>query len=103
MNLTPAHKSMLDSYLRNLLAQVIGAIAIVGNGMNPIEFTASQWAQVSNVLWASLIPVVLRYVNKKDPAFGRIAEPILIEAKKKTAKAIVKKAAKKVPVKKSAK
>lgn len=90
---------MIESYARNLLGQLIAAIAIVGQGASPATFTGSQWADVSNALWASLIPVVLRYVNKKDPAFGRIAEPLLNEAKKATTKAIVKKA----PVKKTAK
>ena len=89
---------MLESYARNLLGQVIAAIAIVGHGASPFAFTASQWAEVSNALWASLIPVLLRYVNKKDPAFGLVAESILNDAKKATAKAIVDKA----PTKKKA-
>ena len=86
---------MLESYARNLLGQVVAAIAIVGQGASPMTFTASQWADVSNALWASLIPVLLRYINKKDPAFGRIAEPLLNDAKKATANAIKKAPAKK--------
>lgn len=97
--MSPQIKNMIESYGRNLLGQVIAAIAIVGGGASPATFTGSQWADVSNALWASLIPVVIRYANKKDPAFGRIAEPLLNEAKKATAKAIIKK----TPVKKTAK
>jgi hypothetical protein len=85
-----ATKSMIESYLRNLIGMVVSAIAIVGNGASPINFTASQWADVSNALWASLIPVALRYINKKDPAFGIVAAPILEDAKKKTASTIKK-------------
>ena len=93
-------KAMIDSYVRNLIGAAVSAIAIVGHGASPLTFTASQWADVSNALWASLIPVVLRYINKKDPAFGKVAAPLLEEAKTSTAKAI-KKTAKKAPAKKT--
>lgn len=89
--MTPAIKAMIGSYLRNALATAISIIVIVGNGASPFSFTASQWADVSNALWAALIPVVLRYLNTKDPAFGLIAKPILEDAKKQTAKKIIKK------------
>lgn len=100
--MTPEMKNMIESYGRNLLGQLVTAIAIVGQGASPTSFTASQWADVSNVLWGALIPVVLRYINKKDPAFGKVAAPLLEEAKKATASSI-KKTAKKVPAKKTAK
>lgn len=100
--MTPSMKNMIESYGRNLIGQLVTAIAIVGGGASPASFTGSQWAEVSNVLWGALIPVLLRYINKKDPAFGRIAAPLLEDAKKATAKAIVKKTAKKAPAKKKA-
>lgn len=100
--MNPKFQAMLESYLRNLAGQVIGAIAIVGHGASPTTFTASQWINVSNALWASLIPVVVRYLNKKDPAFGLIAGSVLKEGQKATATAI-KKTAKKAPAKKSTK
>lgn len=100
--MTPEMKNMIESYGRNLLGQLITAIAIVGQGASPVSFSASQWADVSNVLWGALIPVALRYINKKDPAFGKIAAPLLEEAKKASATAI-KKSAKKVPAKKISK
>lgn len=99
--MNPKFQSMLDSYIRNLAGQVAAAIVIVGQGASPASFTGSQWADVSNVLWTTLIPVALRYINKKDPAFGLIAAPLLEDAKKATAKAIVKKTAKKAPAKKT--
>jgi hypothetical protein len=100
--MNPKYKAMLDSYLRNLAGQLIGAIVIVGNGASPTTFTGSQWADVANVLWASLIPVVVRYVNKKDPAFGLVAESILKEGQKATTNAL-KKTSKKAPAKKTSK
>lgn len=89
--MNPQLKSMFDSYARNLIGQVVAAIVLVGQGTSPTTFTGSQWADVSNVLWTTLIPVALRYVNKKDPAFGLIAESILNTVKNETAKVIKKK------------
>jgi len=100
--MNPKIKSMLDSYARNLAGQIAAAIVLVGQGASPASFTASQWADVSNVLWTTLIPVALRYINKKDSSFGLIAKPLLEGAKKETAKAI-KKTAKKAPAKKTSK
>ena len=87
--MNPKYKSMLDSYARNLAGQVAAAIILVGQGASPASFTASQWADVSNVLWTTLIPVALRYINKKDPSFGLVAKPLFEGAKKETAKAFV--------------
>lgn len=84
------YKKMLISYANSAFAQFILAVALVGNGVSPISFTSDQWADVANVLWTALIPVLVRYLNKKDPAFGRIAEPILKDVKKKTVKKIRK-------------
>ena len=75
--MNPKMKSMFDSYIRNLVGQIAAAIVLVGQGASPTTFTASQWADVSNVLWTTLIPVALRYINKKDPAFGLIAACLL--------------------------
>ena len=97
------NKAVLESYLRNLLGQVIGAIMIVmqTSGLTtPTDFGTSEWLLVANALWASLIPVLLRWVNKKDPAFGAVAEAAAKEVTKKisTAAASAKKAPAKKPV-----
>jgi hypothetical protein len=101
------NKALIDSYLRNLFGQVVGAILIVSqtSGIaNPVEFTNGEWLLVANALWASLIPVILRWVNKTDPAFGVVAEVVVKEVSKKlsTAAASAKKkpAAKKAVAKK---
>ena len=87
-------KAMVESYGRHLLGAIITAVVIVGNGSSPISFTLDQWADVANAIWAATIPVALRYINKKDPAFGRIAEAVANDAQKALDKKIrAKKAA----------
>jgi hypothetical protein len=95
------NKSALESYVRNLLGQVIAAVMVVmqAKGLaTPLDFGSGEWLLVANALWGSLIPVALRWVNKKDPAFGRIATLVAAEATKK-----LDTAAKKAPAKKAAK
>lgn len=80
------NKAVIESYVRNLLGQVIGAVMIVmqtSNLATPLEFGQGEWLLVANALWASLVPVALRWVNKKDPAFGRVAASLAAEATKK--------------------
>lgn len=71
------NKAMIESYLRNLLGSVLGAITIVmgSTGIaSPLEFGGAEWLLVANALWASAVPTLLRWVNKKDPAFGLVAK-----------------------------
>ena len=94
------NKAMLESYARNLLGQIIGGVVVVSSTTgigSPLDFGQSEWLLVANALWASLIPVALRWVNKKDPAFGRVAEAAAKEVSKKleTAAKAPKKTAKK--------
>lgn len=70
------NKAMIESYARNLAGQVVGAIVIVTqtSGIaSPLEFGSAEWLLVANALWASIVPTALRWLNKKDPAFGRVA------------------------------
>ena len=92
------NKAAFESYARNLLGQIIGAVMIVSqtSGLgSPLDFGSGEWLLVANALWASLIPTALRWVNKKDPAFGKVAEVVAKEAGKK-----LDAAAKKAPAKK---
>lgn len=96
------NKLAIESYLRNLLGQVIGAIIIVtemSGTASPFDFTGSEWLLVANVLWSSAIPTVIRYLNAKDPAFGRVAEVAAAEVGKKLSTAAA--SAKKPAVKKT--
>lgn len=84
------NKTAIESYVRNLLGQVIGAVMIVSqtSGVaSPLEFGSGEWLLVANALWASIIPTALRWLNKKDPAFGRVGEAVAAEATKKLAAA----------------
>jgi hypothetical protein len=99
------NKAALESYARNLLGQVIAAVMVVmqAKGMaTPLDFGSGEWILVANALWGSLIPVALRWANKKDPAFGRVATLVAAEAGKKLADAAKKAPAKKAPAKKAA-
>ena len=84
------NKAMLESYARNLLGQIIGGVVVVSSTTgisSPLDFGQGEWLLVANALWASLIPVALRWVNKKDPAFGPFAESALATVTKKISKA----------------
>lgn len=66
--------NMLKSYSRALLATTVTAILTVGAGRFPAEFTDSDWRAVLNAVWAAVIPVLIRWADQNDSAFGRGAE-----------------------------
>jgi hypothetical protein len=95
-------KAMLDSYLRNLLGVALALITttMAAAGVSsPLDFGTSEWLTVANGIWAAAIPTLLRYINKKDPAFGVIAE---VAAKQVSAKITKAATAAKKPVAKKA-
>lgn len=106
------NKAMIESYLRNLLGAVLGAVTIVmgSTGIaSPLDFGLGEWLLVANSLWASAVPTVLRWANKSDPAFGLMATVVtssvttkLADAAKvaSEAKPAAKAPAKKAPAKK---
>jgi hypothetical protein len=60
INLSAAHKALLASYGRSLLASAIAT------------YTATQDPTATlNAIWAAAIPTAMRYLNPKDGAFGR--------------------------------
>lgn len=80
------NKAMIDSYLRNLLGVVLALVttAMANAGVaSPLDLGAGEWLTVLNGVWAAAIPTVIRYLNKKDPAFGKIAEGVAVEVSKK--------------------
>ena len=91
------NKAMIESYLRNLLGQVVGSAVVVSQatGVSLAEFGQSEYLLVANALWASLVPVVIRYAKKSDPAFGLVAEVAVAQVTKKVDTATKKPAAKK--------
>jgi hypothetical protein len=98
------NKAMIESYLRNLLGVVLALItsAMATAGVaSPFDLGASEWLTVLNGVWAAAIPTVIRYLNKKDPAFGKVAEVVAVEVSKKIEEA-AKPAPKKATPKKQA-
>ena len=92
-------KAALESYLRNLLGVVLALVTttMASAGVaSPLDFGLGEWLTVANGLWAAAGPTLIRYVNKKDPAFGLVAETL---AKGVTTK--LEAAAKKAPAKKA--
>jgi hypothetical protein len=88
------NKAMLESYVRNLLGQIVAGVVVVSSATgvsSPLDFGQSEWLLVANSLWASAIPTVLRWVNKKDPAFGPFAETATATITKKISTAASKK------------
>ena len=88
------NKAMLESYARNLLGQVVAGVVVVSSATgigSPLDFGQSEWLLVANSLWASAIPTILRWVNKKDPAFGPFAETATTTITKKISTAASKK------------
>jgi pyruvate carboxylase len=60
INLSDAHKALLASYGRSLLASAIAT------------YTATQDPTATlHAVWAAAIPTAMRYLNPKDGAFGR--------------------------------
>jgi hypothetical protein len=60
--------SVLASYGRSFLATTLTAIFAIGK--LPTEFTAADWGLVCNAIWIAVIPVIIRYLNPNDSAFG---------------------------------
>jgi hypothetical protein len=97
-------KTMLDSYLRNLLGVVLALVTttMASAGVSsPLDFGTAEWLTVANGLWAAAVPTVIRYLNKKDPAFGLVAEVAAKEVSKKLSEAAKKAPAKKATTKKA--
>jgi hypothetical protein len=96
-------KAMLDSYLRNLLGVVLALVTttMASAGVaSPLDFGTSEWLTVANGIWAAAVPTLIRYLSKKDPAFGLVAEVAAKEVSKKLANAAKKASAKKAPANK---
>ena len=79
------NKAILESYLRHLGGAVFSAIVCVStvSGLSPVAFGSGEWFGVANALWVAVLPVLVRYFNKKDPAFGKVAEAVALEVTKK--------------------
>jgi len=61
MKLTAANKALIASYVRSVIGA--GVAAFIASGQD--------WKAALNALWAAALPVVLRYLNPNDTAFGK--------------------------------
>lgn len=80
------NKAMIDSYLRNLLGVVLALVTTTmatAGVASPLDFGLGEWLTVANGLWAAAVPTLLRYANKKDPAFGLVAAAVASGVTKK--------------------
>lgn len=80
------NKAIIESYLRNLLGVGLAlvTVAMTNAGVaSPLDLAAGDWLSVANGLWAAAVPTLLRYINKKDPAFGLVAEVAVAGVSKK--------------------
>ena len=92
-------KAMLASYGRSFLAAMTATFMATGGDLFALDVDTVKAILASGI--AAVLPVALRYINKQDQSFGKIAEVIASEGLKKlTAK---KTPAKKAVAKKSAK
>lgn len=62
MKITAEHKAMAASYARSVLGAAVAVYVSTGD----VKMAA-------NALWAATLPVILRYLNSKDMAFGKKA------------------------------
>jgi hypothetical protein len=63
MKLSDNNKALLASYGRSVLGAAVST------------YVATQdWKLALNALWAAALPVIIRYLNPKDAAFGRTEE-----------------------------
>jgi len=91
-------KAMLASYGRSFLAAVTATFMATGGDLFALDADTAKAILASGI--AAVLPVALRYINKQDPMFGRIAEAVAAEGMKKLTK---KAPAKKTVAKKAAK
>jgi type IV secretory pathway TrbD component len=86
-------KAALDSYLRNLLGVALALVTttMANSGLaSPLDFGTGEWLTVANGLWAAAVPTLIRWVNKKDPAFGLVAQAVATSVSTKIQEEAVK-------------
>jgi hypothetical protein len=74
-------KAMLESYGRSFLAAMTATFMASGGDLFALDAETLKAIVASGI--AAVLPVALRYINKKDPAFGKIAEVVAAEGMKK--------------------
>jgi len=92
--MTKVQKAMLASYGRSFLASMVTAFMATGGDLFNLDGDSAKGILAAGI--ASVLPVALRYINKQDPAFGKVADVVAEEAMRKlTKKTTLKKPTKK--------
>jgi hypothetical protein len=60
MHITEQHKAIAASYLRSFIGAAVATYVATGD-----------YKAAAHAFWAAALPVLVRYVNPKDSAFGR--------------------------------
>lgn len=63
MKISESQKAMLASYARSVLGAAVSTYA-----------ATQDWKLALNALWAAALPVIMRYANPNDSAFGKGAK-----------------------------
>ena len=63
IKISESNKALIASYARSFLGAAVAVYASTGD----VKMAA-------NALWAAALPVVLRYLNPNDTAFGKTKE-----------------------------
>ena len=82
--MTKTQKAMLASYGRSFLAAITTAFMATGGDLFALNADTAKGILAAGI--ASVLPVALRYINKQDPAFGKVAEVVAVESMKKLTK-----------------
>ena len=80
------NRAMIDSYVRNLVGVLLALVTttMANAGLaSPLDFGLGEWLTVANGVWAAAVPTLIRWLNKKDPAFGRVAEVVAEQVSEK--------------------
>ena len=77
MKISPKVQAIITSYLRNFLGT---ALAVYASGVH-------DWQAVLAAGLGAVVPVLLRSLNPKDPAFGIVADTVAVELQKVATKA----------------
>ena len=61
--LTEKNKAMVASYVRSFIGAAVATYVATGD-----------YKAAAHAFWAAALPVLMRYVNPKDTAFGRVSK-----------------------------
>ena len=61
IKLSESNKALIASYARSTLGAAVAVYASTGDAK-----------MAANALWAAALPVIIRYLNPKDSAFGKV-------------------------------